>query len=124
MVSVPVRVPVTVGANVTLMTQLAYAATVLVQPLALKSPLAVTLVKLKGTDWLLVTVIVFGLLVVPTVWLTNITVPVGNSVTGCTPEPVRLVLWGLVIASSVTVSVPLAEPRVVGVKVTLITQVL
>jgi hypothetical protein len=106
------------------MTQLAYAATVVVQPLALKSPLAVILVKVKDADWLLVTVIVLELLVVPTVWLANMTVPLGKSVTGCTPEPVRLVLWGLLLASSVTVSVPLLEPRLVGVKVMLITQVL
>ena len=49
-VTVPVRVPVVVGVNVTLMTQLPYAATAAVQPLALKSPLAVMLVKLKDTD--------------------------------------------------------------------------
>lgn len=94
------------------------------QPVALKSPLAVTLVMLKETDWLLVTVIVLELLVVPTVWLEKVRVPVGNSVTGCTPEPVRVAVCGLVLASSVTVNVPLLEPRAVGVNVTLITQLL
>jgi len=44
-------------------------------------------------------------------------------VTGCTPEPVRLAVWGLLLALSVTVKVPVFVPRTEGVKVTLMTQV-
>ena len=39
-----------------------------------------------------------------------------------TPVPERLVVWGLLLALSVTVKVPVRLPVAVGVKVTLMTQ--
>ena len=39
-----------------------------------------------------------------------------------TPVPVRLAVWGLPVASSFTVSVPVRVPAAVGLKVTLIVQ--
>ena len=41
-----------------------------------------------------------------------------------TPAPVRAAVWGLVVALSVTVNVPVRVPATVGVKVTLIAQLL
>ena len=38
------------------------------------------------------------------------------------PVPVRLAVWGLLLASSTTVSAPLRVPVAVGVNVTLIVQ--
>jgi hypothetical protein len=38
------------------------------------------------------------------------------------PNPVRLIIWGLVLALSVTVTVPVLVPNVIGVKLTVITQ--
>ena len=39
-----------------------------------------------------------------------------------TPDPVRLAVWGLLVALSVTVRVPVRVPVAVGVKVALIVQ--
>ena len=48
---------------------------------------------------------------------------VGESVTfGCRPVPVRLTACGLFDALSVTVSMPLSVPMMLGIKVTLIEQ--
>jgi hypothetical protein len=71
-VRLPERLPVAVGVNVTLITQLALAATgalvLQVVPLAAiaKSPVAAMLVKLRGAVPLLVTVTALGEPVVPT----------------------------------------------------------
>jgi hypothetical protein len=46
----------------------------------------------------------------------------GDAVTGALPFPVRLTICGLVLASSVNVSVPVAAPSATGLKVTLIVQ--
>jgi hypothetical protein len=43
-------------------------------------------------------------------------------VTGKTPVPVKVVVWGLFEALSVTLRVPLSAPRALGVNVTLIAQ--
>ena len=60
------------------------------------------------------TVIVLTLLVVFTRWATKDR-PVGVSVTGKTPDPVKLAVCGLLRALSVTVRVPVRVPRAVGV---------
>src|SRR4051794_28252395 len=46
----------------------------------------------------------------------------GAGVTGAVPVPVRLTLWGLPAASSVTVRAPERVPMAVGVNVTLMVQ--
>ena len=70
---------------------------------------------------MLVSVTVFATLVVLTTWLPKVT-PLKEKVTGCTPEPVRLAVCGLLLALSVTVKVPVFVPRTDGVNVTLIAQ--
>ena len=47
---------------------------------------------------------------------------VGERLTAETPEPVRLAVWGLPVALSVTVRVAVRVPVAVGLKVTLIVQ--
>jgi hypothetical protein len=70
---------------------------------------------------LLLTVTVFAALVVDTAWLPNPRLA-GLTVTGTTPLPVKETVCGLLFALSLTVSVPVREPVVVGVNVTLIVQ--
>jgi hypothetical protein len=66
MVTNPARVPLAVGVNVTLIVQLAKAATVPTQlSVSLKSPLAVIFVTVTGPGPLLLTVIVCAGLVIP-----------------------------------------------------------
>lgn len=45
-----------------------------------------------------------------------------ESVTGATPDPLRLAICGLLPALSVTTRLPVSPPRAAGVKVTLIVQ--
>ena len=73
---------------------------------------------------MLVSVTLLGELVVLTDWLTKVTVPVGERLTGVVPLPVRVAVCGLLPASSLTVKVPEFVPTAEGVKVTLITQLL
>jgi len=47
-----------------------------------------------------------------------------DRVTGKTPVPVKVAVWGVFEALSVTISVPLSAPRTLGVNVTLIVQLL
>lgn len=121
-VSVPVSVPTAVGVNVMLIEQLLLAARVVTQPVAAKSPVVATLVMFRGTDWLLVRVTVLALLVVLIAWLEKATVALGEIVTGFTPEPLKVAVCGLLLASSVTVKVPELVPSAEGVKVMLIAQ--
>jgi hypothetical protein len=65
-VSVPLLWPETVGVKVTLITQLAPAASAAGQELAEKGPVAETLVTLSVVVWLLIRLIVWAGLVVPT----------------------------------------------------------
>ena len=66
MLTTPVRVPVAVGVKVTLIWQLALAASGPTQPVAAKSPLAPTLLMLSGAVPVFVSVTVCEELVVPT----------------------------------------------------------
>lgn len=52
----------------------------------------------------------------------KLTVVAERLAVGLTPVPVRLTVWGLPAALSVTLRVPLAVPLAVGVKLTLIVQ--
>ena len=49
-------------------------------------------------------------------------IEVGDTVTAATPVPERAMTCGLLLALSVTVRVPLLDPRLAGVKVSLIRQ--
>jgi len=65
-VKVPVRVPCRDGLNVTLITQLTFAANEVGQRLAVKSQVAVTLAMVKGRVCLFIRLTVLAALVVPT----------------------------------------------------------
>jgi len=78
-------------------------------------------VMVTGVGCLLLTVTVFAALVVVTGWFPKPNV-VGVTVTGTTPVPVSGTVWGLLLALSVIVRVPVRLPVVVGEKVTLIVQ--
>jgi hypothetical protein len=125
MLRVPVRVPEAVGLKVTLMLQLAPAATELPQlSVSAKSPLAEILVIVKLTVPVLVSVTVCAALVVPTVWLANVNEEAERLtvVVGAVPVPVRLTVCGLPEALSVMLKVPVRVPEAVGVKVMLMVQ--
>ena len=104
--NVPVRVPICVGLNVTLIVQLARGATLEPQLCVwLKSPLAVMLVMLTS-------------------WAAKVTL-VGDKVAfgpETTPVPLREAICGLPAALSETLSAALRNPDVVGLNVTLIVQ--
>ncbi len=123
--NVPVRVPICVGLNVTLIVQLARGATLEPQLCVwLKSPLAVMLVMLSVVLPKLVSVTDFPGLVVPTSWAAKVT-PVGDKVAfgpETTPVPLREAICGLPAALSETLSAALRNPDVVGLNVTLIVQ--
>ena len=124
-VSVPVRVPEVVGINVTLMVQLAPAATELPQLLVwAKSPLALMAVILRAALPELLSVTVCGALVVPCAWLPKVRLTGERPATGplADPVPVRLTVCGLLAAPSVMVRAPVLVPPAVGVKVTVTVQ--
>ena len=70
---------------------------------------------------LFVTVTVFAALVVVSTWFPKPRVR-GLTVTGTTPFPVNETICGLLLALSLMVKVPVREPSVVGVNVTLTAQ--
>jgi hypothetical protein len=76
---------------------------------------------LTAVGCLLLTVTVFGALVVVTASFPKAKVA-GLTVTGTTPFPVSETVCGLLLALSVIVKVPVRLPVAVGVKVTLIVQ--
>lgn len=123
MVSVPVRVPVAVGVKVTLISQLAPAATEAPQVLvSAKSPLTATLLMVNGALPVFVRVTVCGALVMPMPWLLKLRPVRERNTRGATPMPPRETTRGLPVASSVTVMVPIRAPMTVGVKVTSMAQ--
>jgi hypothetical protein len=78
-------------------------------------------VMLTAVGWLFATVTALAELLVATAWFPNDNVA-GVTFIGTTPLPVRDTVWGLLFALSVIVRVPVRDPVVVGVKVTLIVQ--
>ncbi len=126
MLRVPVRVPDAVGVNVTLMVQLAPAATELPQVLVwAKSPLAETLVRFSEALPVLESVTDCAALVVPTVRLAKASEEAERLTTGAeaaAPVPVRLTDCGLPEALSVILRPPDRVPEAVGVNVTLMVQ--
>jgi hypothetical protein len=116
------RLPLAVGLNVTLIVQLAPAGSVALQvvPDWEKSwafvPLNVFPDIFNAVGRLFFTVMTFGGLVVPTFCAAKVSLD-GVTVTGAIPVPVRLTVWGLLVAVSVIVSVALFDPGVTGSKV-------
>ena len=119
-VTVPVRVPVTVGVNLTLILHLAFTASDEGHVVASeKSPLMAMLLIFSDAVPPLVSVTVCAALVVPPLRKTKVKLLGESFAMGATPVPVRLTVCGLPVASSVTVIVPGLLPVAVGVNVTL-----
>ena len=98
-VIVPVRIQDAVGVNVTLMEQSASAATELAQVLVwAKSPLAVMVSGVRVPVPVLVRVTVCGLLWVETVRAAKVRVAAERLTTGASPVPLRVTIWGLLLA--------------------------
>jgi hypothetical protein len=127
-VNVAVRLPVAVGSNVTLMVQLVAGASGETHMfVGLKSPgsfplSAMPVIVSEAVVLLFFTVTVFAALVVPTVWLANVSVR-GVTVTEITPVPDSGTCCGLVEALSVITSVALSAPAADGANFTLMVQV-
>jgi len=122
-VSAPVRFPLAVGVNVTLIVQLPDASTELAQLLVwAKSPLAVIVRLVKVPLPVLVKVIDCGALVVETDGPEKARL-LGESLTiGATPVPLKVTDCGLLAAYSLKVSAPLTGPEEMGRKLTLTVQ--
>jgi hypothetical protein len=122
-VSVALLVPVAVGVNVTLMAQIAPAATLDPQVLVwakspLLAPVIVMLLMVSAAVPVLVRVSVSAALFVPTVWLPKAIELLERLTAGVVPVPVSATVCGLFDALSVMVTVPETDPVAVGVKVT------
>src|SRR2546425_758446 len=124
MMIAPARVPMALGAKLTLIVQLAPFGTLPPQlSVRVKSPLGSILVMVSAALPVLVSVTGSGMLVVPTVWLPVNERLRGTSVTtGAAPVPVRVIVRGLPLPLSVIMIAPVLVPRAVGLKVTLMVQ--
>ena len=106
-VSAPVRFPAAVGVKVTLIVQPAPAATEPAQLLVWeKSPLVVIVRGVKAPVPVLVSVTVCGGLGVETVSAGKLSLVAERLTTGTIPVPLKPTVWGLPLALSVSVSVP------------------
>jgi hypothetical protein len=116
-VKTPVADPSAAGVKVTLTVQVPPAATLVPQVLAEipKGPLTATLLRLRAVLSRFVRVTVLAALVSFTAMLPKLRL-VGDRLTGLLPLPERLTIC--VPASSVMVTVPVAEPSATGVNVT------
>src|SRR5690242_11434717 len=107
MVIAPVCSPAVVGVNVTLIVQLAPAATEMPQLFVCANcPLETILVMLSDAVPVFLSVTDFAALVVFTRWPPKDRLDVDKLTTGAEPVPERLTLCGLPAASSVTVIAP------------------
>jgi hypothetical protein len=123
MVSVPVRVPMAVGVNFTLIVQFAPAARLLPHVFVWeKLPLATMLVMVKALPPEFVRVMACALELEPTIWLVKVKAVVERPTPAPPPVPLRTTVWGLPDALSVIDRVPGRLPATVGVNVTLIVQ--
>src|SRR5258706_295368 len=122
-VTAPLRVPVAVGVNLTLIWQLDPAASddlhVVVRE---KAPLVAMLMIFSAAVPVLVRVTVCAALVVSTLWEANVKLVVERLTIGIVPVPERVTVCGLLLALSETVIAPDRSPVVVGVNVMLIVQ--
>jgi len=119
------RAPVLVGLNLSVIVQLFPASTDVPQLLlSMKSPglLPPRVIPLIARVVLptLVSVTVLGVLVVPTFVAGKATLVADNLTS--VPTPVKLMVWGLSLALSVIVTLPVRVPMAVGVKVTAMVQ--
>src|SRR5438128_5108384 len=122
-VRLPVRFPPAAGVNVTLIVQLAPAATLLPQVLVwAKSPLAVMLVTFRTPFPVLLRVTLCAALVAPVSCAANGSVAVERLTTGPVAVPASATVCGLPLALSVMVRVPVRAPSAVGLNVTVIVQ--
>jgi hypothetical protein len=125
-----VRLPVADGANVTLMEQFAFTASVALLAghvlVCAKSlafvPVRVTLEMVSGAVPVLVRVTLCAALVVVMSWPAKVRLAGESETTGTTPVPVSGILCGLPEALSVTESEAFRAPVADGLKVTLIVQ--
>jgi hypothetical protein len=115
----PPRVPVSSGEKVTLTVQVALGisapALTHVSDSA-KSPAVVTALMLRLLLPVLVTMMLVGTLVVPTIWLPKLTLDEENPIPGVTPVPLSATMC--VPALSEMVTVPVRGPDATGLKVT------
>jgi len=119
-VSVPLRVPLAVGANRMLTEQLDLAARLAPQLLVwLKSPLTVMPLIAIGIVELFDNVAIWAGLVIPIFWLPKLKL-LGERVRLTIPVPLSVTTCGLPTALSVMMTAPVRPPMAVGVKVTLI----
>ena len=122
-VTAPVPVPVAVGVNLTLIWQLDPAPSVDLHVVVReKGLLAVMTTDLSVAVPVLVIVTVCAALVVPTVCAANVKLVSERLTAGAVPAPERVMVCGLLPASSEMVIAPVNGPTVVGVNVTLIVQ--
>jgi hypothetical protein len=124
-VTLPLRVPPTVGVKVTEIVHVPAAAIEAPQVLLwLKSPLAAMLLIVSAADPVLVSVTVWAALLVFTNWLPKLRLVGEKDTAGAVvPVPLRATVCGLPLALSVTVTLPLRKPDAVGLKVTEIVHV-
>jgi hypothetical protein len=98
-VSAPLRLPPAVGLKVTLMEQLAPAATEPPHVLVwVKSPVSVMVKGVKAPLPVLVSVIVCGALAVETVCPAKLSIVAERSTTGASAVPLSVTVWGLLLA--------------------------
>jgi hypothetical protein len=122
-VMAPVRVPVAVGSNFTVIVQCDPALIEVPQLfVSEKSPLGTMLVIPRAAVPVLLSLTVFDVLVVLICWLPKLRLVGEKLMVGAIPVPVRATVCGLPVALSVTVIVPPWLPVVVGVNVTLMMQ--
>lgn len=124
MVSVPVRPPAAVGVKVTLIVQLALAATL--EPhvfVSAKSPLAAMPLIVNAALPVFVRVMLCAELVVACTWPANISLVAETPTIGPRPVPLRLTICGLSEALSVSVTIPVKVPLLAGEKIALMVHV-
>ena len=117
--------PLTIGVNVTLIVQFWPGARVTLEHESVSEypPLAATEFTVRLIAPVLVTVIFWTELDVFRTWLPKARLDGDKDIAEVAPVPVRVAVCGLLLASSVTVSVPVRVPVVDGVKKTLIVHV-
>lgn len=118
-VRAPLRGPTPVGVKVTLMMQLALGATEPPQVLVwAKSPLALIARGARATLPEFVNVMVCEALWVDRACPEKVRLVAERLTTAASPVPLRVTVWGLLVALSVSVRVPVRGPGTLGVKVT------
>lgn len=124
MVTVPTRLPATLGLKVTLRSQKPDAPKPAPQLfVTAKSPVVLMLVRLKTAPPVLVSLMVCTALVLPSAVAGKLIVVGLSATTGtANPVPLKLTVLGLLLASLVMTTLPLKGPTAVGAKVTLMLQ--